>query len=189
MGGKIIGGLAIAAMTTGVFAGNGSNAQTLDNTWITRVRMRLANSWTAALPQRRSRSQMQAYSLKLVNRDRKNYRRSRLMADPLLTQVAQRHAEDMATRNFFGHVNPWGQTPSDRIKAAGGSGGVAENLAYQMSGSGIHPSYPLAETFQDGWMRSAGHRANLLNPTYHRFGYGIATSRDGTKVFAVQLFR
>jgi len=39
----------------------------------------------------------------------------------------------------------------------------------------------------DGWMNSAGHKRNILDPSYKRFGYGMSTDMRGTKYW-VQVF-
>ena len=190
MGGQTLwSNLAIAAMTTSVFAGYITPTFAEEEQRGYSRHSRFSNDWMEARAQSRSQAQLQSYGLQLVNVDRNRHGRSPLAPDPLLTQVAQRHAEDMANRNFFSHANLQGQMPSDRMRAVGGTGNVAENIAYQMSSMGIDPTFELAEVFQRDWMRSTGHRRNLLQPEYTHFGYGIAISKDRTKIYAVQLFR
>jgi len=88
-----------------------------------------------------------------------------LVLDEKLSAAAQKHAEDMAARDFFDHVNPEKETPFDRMKKAGATfNSAAENIA-----KGV-PS--AAEVF-DGWMASPGHKTNLLNKAYGRHGLGF----------------
>ncbi|MFN4280925.1 CAP domain-containing protein [Thermosynechococcus sp.] len=47
-------------------------------------------------------------ALQLVNRDRQLNGLPPLIADELLTEVAQRPAEDMLKRQYFSHTNPEG---------------------------------------------------------------------------------
>lgn len=42
-----------------------------------------------------------------------------MQCDPILVQVARSHAEDMATRGFYSHINPEGLNPSGRVQLAG----------------------------------------------------------------------
>jgi uncharacterized protein YkwD len=95
----------------------------------------------------------------------------------------------MARRNFYAHVNPEGQSPSDRYLANGGIGGLGENIVYQGQTPGISPTYGLLEKFQRSWMYSEGHRKNLLIPDYTKFGFGIAVNPVTGKAYAVQNFQ
>ncbi len=81
--------------------------------------------------------------------------------------AARKHAADMATRNFFDHTNPDGETFDQRIAKAGyGSySQVGENIA---GGSDIDN----AKTAVDGWLASDGHCANIMNANYTEFGAG-----------------
>jgi uncharacterized protein YkwD len=95
----------------------------------------------------------------------------------------------MLRRNFFGHYNPRGQSPSDRLIAIGGSGQVAENIGYTyLQSSRQRIDGQLLTNFEQRWMNSEPHRKNLLNSRYTRFGYGIAVSPRGDRVYAVQTF-
>lgn len=145
-----------------------------------------ANIWNAE--QLRSQPELQKFAIELVNRDRTLNKLKPLVADPLLSQAAQLYAEDMLNRNYFSHISPEGKNPRDRYVTAGGSPrvGVGENIAKaEIRGLGL--TYGEAEKFQRGWMYSNGHRANLLTAEYKKFGYGVATGRDG-RIYAVQMF-
>jgi uncharacterized protein YkwD len=145
--------------------------------------------WTANSS--RSLPEIRAFALKLINPDRQLNGLSQLVEDPLLSQSAQRHAEDMKARNYYAHVTPEGKTPTDRFAALAGQGGVGENIMLQ-SGSGGTASilnWGLVENFQKSWMYSNGHRANLLNPQYIEVGYGIVADPITSKIYAVQNFQ
>jgi uncharacterized protein YkwD len=128
--------------------------------------------------------QLQRIALKLANRDRAQHGRSPLQPDALLSAAAQRHAEDMLRRHYFSHYSPEGRNPSDRFAAVGGRQSAAENIMMTQGSSRV--GYNKLAYFEEQWMHSSGHRQNLLNSKYGRFGYGIASS--GGRVFAVQLF-
>jgi hypothetical protein len=43
------------------------------------------------------------------------------------------------------------------------------------------------EVAVDGWMKSAGHRRNILEPRYRQTGFGVAIAGDGA-IYFTQLF-
>lgn len=92
-----------------------------------------------------------------------------VIADPRLDTAAQRHADDMLARRYYGHLTPEGLTPRDRIEDAGYlSSRVAENIA--------EGEFSVAEVM-DGWMKSEGHRENILDPRMTSLGVGLAVGR------------
>jgi uncharacterized protein YkwD len=122
-----------------------------------------------------------AATLCLLNEERADRGLKPLVASSTLDRAADDYAADMVKRRFFDHVSPGGGTMMDRIKAAGwspnGSWSAGENIAWG-SGSLATPASIVA-----GWMRSAGHRANILNGRFSRIGVGIAAGapRDGIR--------
>jgi len=146
----------------------------------------LATPWTAM--GLRSIPELRTFALQLVNRDRVINGLSPLVEDPLLSQAAQHHAQDMLKRHYFDHVSPEGKTPRDRFVAVGGNSrvGVGENILSSKE-KGLELTYRKVEESQRGWMYSNGHRANILTPEYTRFGYGIAVGLDG-QAYVVQTF-
>lgn len=139
----------------------------------------------------RSLPELRTFAVHLINRDRQLNGLPPLTQDSALNQVAQAHAEDMMQRNYYDHITPEGKTPTDRLAAIGGQGGVGENIMLQSPGS-IQLrvlNFGLIETFQTGWMYSDGHRANLLDPRYTRVGYGIVRHPTSGKIYAVQNFQ
>lgn len=101
-----------------------------------------------------------------------------LALNRFLTAAARAHSLDMATRNFFDHVNPSGQSPTDRARAAGYGGTAGENIA---------GGYSSLDAAHLGWMQSVGHRKNVLSLHsnfdasfhYDEFGPGIAMNAGG----------
>lgn len=113
--------------------------------------------------------------LLLVNEERAKVGVGPLFFDDKLTAVARAHSKDMFNRGFFAHENPDGQSPFDRMESFGVSFRVAgENIAYA-------PSVDLAH---NGFMRSPGHRKNILSPDYGRVGYGIIDAGIYGKMFS-----
>lgn len=129
---------------------------------------------------------LRAAALEAVNADRAVHGLAPLTPDAALNEAAQRHADDMLTRGYFGHVSPEGCDAMDRYLAAGGEKWrkVGENVG-QCAECGA-PGPESIRLFQQGWMESPEHRRNVLDPGYRRFGFGVAAA-DGRQ-FAVQAF-
>lgn len=142
----------------------------------------------AFAPKKLNLGVVQQFALELANRDRAADGLPPMEVDLELSQAAQRHADDMLRRNYFDHYSPEGESPSDRLAAAGRHGFPAENIAMTENPRERHLKAQLLETFQRQWMSSASHRRNLMNPNYVRFGYGLAIDADSGRVFAVQMF-
>jgi uncharacterized protein YkwD len=95
-----------------------------------------------------------------------------LAADARLQSAARLHSQDMAARNYFSHTSQDGRTVGQRLAAAGYTGGTwGENIAAGQA---------TAEAVVQGWMASAGHCANIMNPTFRLLGVGYATSATST---------
>jgi uncharacterized protein YkwD len=113
-----------------------------------------------------------AATLCLLNQERADHGLKAFTGSSTLDRAADDYAADMVKRRFFDHVSPGGGTMMDRIKAAGwapsGSWSAGENIAW---GSG---SLATPASIVDGWMHSAGHRANILNDSFSQIGIGIA---------------
>jgi uncharacterized protein YkwD len=93
-----------------------------------------------------------------------------LRTDERLRTAARGHSHDMAVNNYFSHTGLDGSSPSDRARAAGYDGGVAENIAM---------GYRTPEDVMRGWMNSEGHRNNLLNCRHGVIGVGLAYDSRG----------
>jgi uncharacterized protein YkwD len=102
---------------------------------------------------------------RLANAHRASVGCAALRWDGATGAVAQKHASDMARRDYFSHTNPEGQSPFDRLRAAGVTyTAAAENIAF---------GYPTAAAVLQGWVDSPGHRANLENCRYTHHGVGL----------------
>ena len=84
-----------------------------------------------------------------------------------LTRAAQAHANDMASRGYFSHESPGGPNGRNFVARAKAGGCAlrsgAENIANgQQSEAAVLTS----------WQNSAGHRRNMLVPSYTQYGLG-----------------
>jgi uncharacterized protein YkwD len=109
----------------------------------------------------------------LLNKRRRANGLSRLRGNRDLREAAQHYAQAMVDQGFFGHVSPAGAGLADRLRASGfispaEAWFAGENLAWGV-GSRATP-----HAIVRSWMRSPGHRANILQPAFHRVGIGVA---------------
>lgn len=105
--------------------------------------------------------------VQLVNAQRAKVGCRALVTDARLARAAQAHSADMARRRYFSHTSPDGRTFVQRIRAQGYMGTrLGENIA---------AGYRTPSTVMAAWMKSAGHRANILNCRYTAIGVGYAT--------------
>lgn len=103
-----------------------------------------------------------------LNRERAAVGLAPLRRSTLLSQAAQRHAQDMVANGFFAHTGSDGSENMDRIRATGYGGCFfSENLI-------AGPNTP--QDAMAGWMDSAPHRGNALSPK--PTDYGIAQVGD-----------
>lgn len=145
----------------------------------------------------------------LINQERTARGLGSLRFDSMLADIARKHSEDMAARNYFAHVNPAGQNPTARGTAAGYTCrknygpyytyGIAENLFqnYLYSSATFYSNREtvydwnspdeIAQTTVSGWMNSSGHRENIITPTFDREGIGVAIAPDD-KVYITEDF-
>jgi uncharacterized protein YkwD len=110
----------------------------------------------------------QAQVVGLVNAARQDAGCDPLTSDTSLATAAQRHAADMASRDYFEHTTPEGVTFDQRIRNAGYSRPGAENIA---------KGARTADSVMELWMNSPGHRANILDCDLNTIGVGL--DRDG----------
>jgi uncharacterized protein YkwD len=119
-----------------------------------------------------------AATLCLVNRERVSHGAPPLADDAPLDIAASAHSREMVERDYFDHVSPSGSTAAQRILGAGydstlglpGRGHrlrLAENIA-TAGGRLATPASIVAS-----WMRSPGHRANILDPGLRASGIGV----------------
>jgi uncharacterized protein YkwD len=123
------------------------------------------------LPTRDNLRSTRTAVLCLLNRERAGHGLAPLRRSSNLELASQRHSEHMAVRNFFAHDTPDGVDPGARMAAAGNpitASATGENIAWG-SGAAATPV-----RIVQGWMKSPGHRANILRPQFSEVGVGVA---------------
>jgi len=114
----------------------------------------------------------------LINVHRRRSGLRRLRSNARLRRAATGHSRAMVRRRFFGHVAPAGPSLLARVRRthylAGARGWtIAENIGF-----GRWP-HATPGGMVRSWMRSSGHRANILRPTFRSVGVGIARGIPG----------
>jgi uncharacterized protein YkwD len=111
-------------------------------------------------------------TLCLLNHERRKHHLRALRANHRLALAAVRHARDMVKNDYFSHDAPSGQNFVQRIMKtdyvpASASWFLGENLAWGDQSA----STPLE--IVRAWMRSPGHRRNILTRGFREIGIAI----------------
>jgi uncharacterized protein YkwD len=202
--GVLLGGGLVWAFTTGVvtvdpsaagIAGNGPLAEnTSENSTGNSTWEDLAGG--ALQPDELNDTQVERLVWEYVNQERASNGLSSLSDRSQLSSAADEHAANMAEHDYVGHDQPDGGSPDERYAATcpGGSGENA-NAAYYKDeftayGTGetlyLTNESQVAHYIVDSWMRSDGHRENILG-SYEKTGVGVNVTDSG-KVYAAQAF-
>jgi len=94
---------------------------------------------------------------------------STLTSDPTLEKAARQQAAYMAASRRMEHTTGRGRDFATRVKGNGIEGAAAENIA--------RGRMDLDRLFAM-WMASSGHRRNMLDPRFSRFGLAYAGEGD-----------
>ncbi len=111
----------------------------------------------------------------------------RLAGNADLADIARRRSSDMAEGAPFAHEDAQGRfVAADLVRARFGPyGAIGENIMEMGSSRPFSPE-TFAQMAVDGWMKSPGHRKNILDPDYNSSGIGVAIE-NGT-AYATQVF-
>jgi len=104
--------------------------------------------------------------LKEINRVRTAHGLRTLRYDATLARAARAHSLDMTRKGYFAH----GDFAPRMVRFKVHGPFVGENLAW---GTG---SYGTARGVVRAWLKSPGHRRNLLRPGFRRIGLGEVTA-------------
>jgi uncharacterized protein YkwD len=144
----------------------------------------------------------------LINRERQKHGLSLLEWDDALADIGRKHSTDMTERNFFDHYSPEGHDFLYRYQQEGyqcairiertihmGAENIALNNLYDSvttRGNGDvfydwNSQEKIAETTVQGWMKSPGHRKNILTPHWKHEGIGVAIDQND-RIYITQNF-
>ncbi len=110
--------------------------------------------------------------LKLTNQARQAFQAGSLAINQELSSAAQAKAKDMATRNYWSHVTPDGNEPWIFVANTG--------YQYQKLGENLAVGFADEQSVINGWMASAAHKENLIDPAYTDVGFGFANAENYT---------
>ena len=167
---------------------------------------------TDRLPEEKNRPSIDVSRLEktihiLINNERRQHGLPAIQWDDALSAIASKHSRDMSKRNYFDHFSPEGHDYLYRYGQAGYQCSVREGRTIHMGAENIALNHlydsvttinrrafydwnsqdKIAETTVEGWMKSPGHRKNILTPYFKKEGIGVVISPDG-KVYITQNF-
>jgi uncharacterized protein YkwD len=167
---------------------------------------------SSRLPERKSKPGINISKLEktihtLINKERQRNGLSVVLWDNMLSEIARLHSRDMSKRNYFDHYSPEGHDYLYRYRHEGYQCAVTEGRIIHMGAENIALNHlydsvttlngkafydwnsqdKIARTTVQGWMKSPGHRKNILTPYFRNEGIGVDISPDG-KVYITQNF-
>lgn len=136
-----------------------------------------------------------------INHERAARNLPPLVWDAPLGEIAQDRSNDMIRRAYFSHQDPQQGTVAfqDLIRRnqyhfvfAGENIAEIKNQGSLVpSGLTVYSRYgpgEIADQFVVGWINSAEHRENIVNPHFRKTGIALGVSVDGTRIVATQIF-
>lgn len=119
---------------------------------------------TDTTPDSGSVSSLERQVVALVNQERAAYGLAPLTLSTDLSDGARLKSKDMRDNRYFDHNSPTYGTPFEMMRTLG--------ITYRSAAENIAMGYRTAEAVVNGWMNSAGHRANILSDKYTEIGVG-----------------
>lgn len=117
-------------------------------------------------------------SLNQINQLRSRVGVGQISTDPLLNKLAQYHANNMVTYNFYSHTDHLGEGPNQRRHRFDIKTSLGENLSLSSYG-GFNYAF-------NSLLRSGAHRLNMINKDWNKVGIGAKFSNG--KLYYVQVF-
>lgn len=116
--------------------------------------------------------------IKLINEERAENGVPSLSSDDTLNRIAAMRAEEISRK--FSHTRPDGTNCMTALEENGIINVyAAENIAAGQTS---------AKEAVNSWMKSEGHKTNILNENYTRTGVGMYKTDDSMKYYWVQIF-
>jgi uncharacterized protein YkwD len=107
--------------------------------------------------------------VELTNKERKKAGLKPLKPNPVLFAIARAHSANMAKQGKMEHKLDGKEVDSRADDAGYDFASIAENLA---RGEEAEP-----KEVMKGWMKSKGHRENMLKAKFEEIGIGVATGK------------
>ena len=103
--------------------------------------------------------------ISLSNQQRASNGLGGLAYNSKLTAAAEAKARDMFAKDYWAHYAPDGTSPWYFITQAG--------YSYTTAGENLAKDFDTSAGVVNGWMNSAGHRANILNTSFRDTGVAV----------------
>ncbi len=116
--------------------------------------------------------------IELTNAEREKKGLEPYKVNEQLSEAALAHARNMARQRRMTHVLD-GETPADRVKRA--------KYPMRAVGENVARGYRSPVATMRGWMKSPGHRKNILSSKFTEIGVAVAYGADG-KPYYCQVF-
>ena len=126
-----------------------------------------------------SLEEYQKIILKGVNIEREKNNLKPLKIDNHLNKIAIVKAKDMAREKKMSHTSKKFGVTFNLIKK--------EGISYTKAAENIASGHKTPEFVTERWLKSKGHRKNILERDYRFIGIGKATDNNG-KIYWVQIF-
>ncbi len=128
-------------------------------------------------------------AIRLTNAERTKRGLRRLNSNSKLHRAAKKHSKYMMRHRYLGHSGPNGNKPSDRAQSEGYAWyGVGEN-AFHYPHNHKRSDRRTARLLVKGWMKSPGHRKNILRREYSDIGVAVVRHLPrGRTYYATQVF-
>jgi uncharacterized protein YkwD len=95
-----------------------------------------------------------------------------LQLNPLLSDAAVLHAQDMLRFNYLDHTGHDGSSPAERVAATG--------YRYRIVGENLAAGPETPQEAVRGWMASPGHCQNIMDERFTELGVAFAANRSGS---------
>ncbi len=106
----------------------------------------------------------EAEVVRLVNAERQKAGLPALKQNWELSRVARYKSRDMKENGYFSHESPTYGSPFAMIKSFG--------ISYRSAGENIAKGQSTPAAVVNAWMKSQGHRANILSSSFTEIGVG-----------------
>lgn len=120
-----------------------------------------------------------ALIIQLTNQERTRRGLRPLTKNGSLTSAAMLHVGNMVKQNKMEHILD-GKRVGDRLDFVG--------YQYQLCGENIAQGHRTAQAVVQAWMKSPGHRANILKPGYTEIGVATEVHPRTKEPFYCQVF-
>ena len=119
--------------------------------------------------------------IRITNQKRRKRGLDPLTGDDLLDKAAQGHADEMdAMGRYLGHDSADGRDPGDRIDEV--------NYDWRTYRENVASGQKTAKEVVKAWMKSPGHRKNILSDDISEIGIGFAVDDQSGSAYWVQKF-